>query len=94
MNTQTNTSMKARFATLWLVTLVSLCFAPASATAALFTGLFAFGDSLTDAGNTSLATGGAQPGAAYYNGRYSNGPVWVEQFAAQLALPAPTPCLA
>lgn len=85
--------MKLRFLSLRFTALISLCIAPASATAALFTGIFAFGDSLTDTGNTSLATGGANPGAAYYNGRYSNGPVWVERLAAHLGLPAPTPSL-
>ncbi len=40
--------------------------APLPATAAtIFTGLFAFGDSLTDAGNTNPATAGALPGAGY-----------------------------
>jgi outer membrane lipase/esterase len=65
-----------------------------AARAANFTGIFAFGDSLTDTGNTSLATGGALPGASYYNGRYSNGPVWLERFAGYVGLPAPTPSLA
>ena len=64
------------------------------ARAALFTGLYAFGDSLTDTGNTSLASGGASPGAAYFNGRYSNGPVWLEGMATYLGMAAPTPALA
>ena len=86
--------MKRRLFTLRLAALVSLCAVPATSTAALFTGIFAFGDSLTDAGNTSLATGGALPGAAYFNGRYSNGPVWVEGLAGHLGLAAPAPSLA
>jgi outer membrane lipase/esterase len=57
------------------------------------TNIFTFGDSLTDVGNTSLATGGLRPGPDYYNGRYSNGPVWVETFAGLLQLPAPTTSL-
>ncbi|MFN0130417.1 MAG: SGNH/GDSL hydrolase family protein [Verrucomicrobiales bacterium] len=64
-----------------------------AATAAQFSGLYVFGDSLSDVGNTSLATGGALPGPAYYNGRYSNGPVWVESLAASLSLPLLTPSL-
>ncbi len=53
-----------------------------------------FGDSLSDTGNFSLATGGTLPPASlYYNGRFSNGPVWVEHLAEQLGMPAPTPNL-
>ena len=85
--------MKLTFITLPCAALVSFCLATASAPAALFTGIFAFGDSLTDAGNTNLATGGALPGAGYYNGRYSNGPVWVERLAGELGMTAPTPSL-
>ncbi len=39
----------------------------------------AFGDSLSDNGNFFAATG--QPPAPYFNGRFSNGPNWVEQLA-------------
>lgn len=38
--------------------------------------LYAFGDSLSDDGNLYKLTG--QPPAPYYEGRFSNGPVWVE----------------
>lgn len=44
--------------------------------------LFVFGDSLSDTGNVFASSGGAYPGAPYYNGRFSNGPVWVEKFAS------------
>lgn len=60
---------------------------------AAFSGIFAFGDSLTDTGNTSLASGGASPGASYYAGRYSNGPVWIERMASYLGMPAPASSL-
>lgn len=43
-----------------------------------------FGDSLSDTGNTSNATFGLFPGSDYWNGRFSNGPVWVENFATTL----------
>jgi phospholipase/lecithinase/hemolysin len=55
------------------------------------TGIVSFGDSLTDTGNLFAATG--QPGAPYYEGRFSNGPVWVEYLANQLGVAAPTPSL-
>lgn len=38
--------------------------------------LYAFGDSLSDNGNLFKLTG--KPPAPYYQGRFSNGPVWVE----------------
>jgi phospholipase/lecithinase/hemolysin len=70
--------------------------------------LYVFGDSLSDTGNLFLLTGGTNgsvftpdpsqsprlPTPPYYNGRASNGPVWIEQFAALLGLPAPQPVVA
>ena len=44
-----------------------------------------YGDSLSDNGNLFAATG--QPGLPYYGGRFSNGPVAVEQMAASLQVP-------
>ncbi|GAN80310.1 autotransporter domain-containing protein [Acidocella aminolytica] len=38
--------------------------------------LYVFGDSLSDNGNLYKLTG--QPPAPYYEGRFSNGPIWVE----------------
>ncbi len=64
--------------------------APAVAHAVPFSDLFFFGDSLSDSGNVYRATGHALPGSAqpYAPGRYSDGPVWTEQFAALLGRPA------
>ena len=47
--------------------------------------IFVYGDSLSDNGNLYAATG--YPPPPYYNGRFSNGPVAVEQLAAQLSSP-------
>ncbi len=66
--------------------LVSLFFA-AAASAATYTQVIAFGDSLSDNGNLFADTGGAVPPAPYWNGRFSNGPVWVEGLAASLGVP-------
>lgn len=55
-----------------------------SAGAALFGNIVAFGDSLTHNGNlyaATEATGGIPPAPSYSNGRFSNGPVWVEYLA-------------
>ena len=68
---------------------LALLSAASSAHAQAFTRLINFGDSLTDVGNTSDQTFGFSPGGDYYNGRYSNGPVWAETFARDLNLPAP-----
>lgn len=63
----------------------SLAAVPASAG---FTSLTVFGDSLSDTGNVRVATGGAVPTAPYFNGRFSDGPVWIDVLAAGLGLPA------
>jgi phospholipase/lecithinase/hemolysin len=57
-----------------------------------YTGLVAFGDSLTDTGNRYAATGGTDPASPPYDhGRWTDGPVWIEYLAAWLKVPAPTP---
>lgn len=49
--------------------------------------LYIFGDSLSDTGNIYRATGGAYPSSPpYFQGRYSNGLVWVEYLASGLKL--------
>ncbi len=57
---------------------------PAPASAA-YTGMYAFGDSLSDTGNVTLAAG--VPIAPYAPGRFSNGKVWVESVAFGLGVP-------
>jgi outer membrane lipase/esterase len=49
--------------------------------------LYVFGDSYCDVGNISIATQGAEPGPYYFNGRFSNGPLWVDHVAGFLGLP-------
>lgn len=50
--------------------------------------LVVFGDSLSDTGTVFRATGGLYPSdPPYFQGRYSNGRVWVEYLAEQLGLP-------
>ncbi len=57
-----------------------------SAEAANYSAIYAFGDSLSDAGNVYAATSGAQPASPYFNGHYSNGVTWVENLATDLNL--------
>ncbi|QDU54657.1 SGNH/GDSL hydrolase family protein [Aeoliella mucimassa] len=56
-----------------------------------FSNLFFFGDSLSDVGNTSGATWGVVPGSDYYNGRFSNGPVYSELLYQQFGFGTLTP---
>lgn len=72
-----------------LVLVLSLAAAfPGVSMADSFTSLTIFGDSLSDTGNLHVATGGSQPGSPYWDGRFSNGPVWVEHLALDLGLEA------
>lgn len=58
---------------------------PLKATAASFSQLYVFGDSLSDTGNLFQATG-IPPSPPYYEGRASNGPLWVDYLANDLGL--------
>ena len=56
-----------------------------------FSNLYFFGDSLSDTGNLFAASGGFPGGPypqspSYFDGRFSNGPVWAEYFAGALGL--------
>ena len=66
----------------------------ASAPASAYTRLFAFGDSLSDAGNDYIVDGGTDPVAPYYAGHFSNGPTWVEDLSLKLGLATLRPSLA
>lgn len=61
---------------------------PISAQVPTFKNIYVFGDSLSDTGNFFKATGGTRPASLpYYQGRFSNGPVWPEYLAQQLQVP-------
>ena len=59
-----------------------------------YTALFAFGDSLSDAGNDYLIDGGTDPVSPYYQGHFSNGLTWVEDLSNMLGLGTLKPSLA
>jgi phospholipase/lecithinase/hemolysin len=68
-----------------LVLVVAMWSVSAVTHAAPFSVVAVFGDSLSDNGNLFAAA--AQPGAPYFQGRRSDGPVAVEQLAAALGTP-------
>jgi cholinesterase len=68
-----------------LSVILALLSISSAAFAAPPTSVVVYGDSLSDNGNLYQATG--EPGAPYYNGRRSNGPVAVEQLASALNVP-------
>ena len=59
-----------------------------------YTALFAFGDSLSDAGNDWIVDGHTDPVSPYYQGHFSNGPTWVEDLSNMLGLGTLSPSLA
>jgi phospholipase/lecithinase/hemolysin len=66
-----------------------------AAPGAPYSAMYAFGDSLTDTGNVSLATLGMVPVSPPYADRsFTNGPVWAQDLAQSLGLPALKPSLA
>ncbi len=71
------------------IVLAALGLSAACAAAGPFSDLFVFGDSLSDVGNVSQATQGLVPGPFYDEGRFSNGPVYVEALAEGLGLGPP-----
>jgi outer membrane lipase/esterase len=52
-----------------------------------FAHVYAFGDSLTDTGRFYALSGGVAPAAPNWQGRYSNGEVWIEQLMPMLGMP-------
>lgn len=59
-----------------------------------YSAVYAFGDSLSDAGNVAAGTLHKVPAAPYDDGRFTNGPVWVQDLSQDLGLPALKPSLA
>ncbi len=54
--------------------------------------LVVFGDSFSDVGNLSLSDGNIEtPSPPYYDGRFSNGPIWVDTLASYMGDPALQP---
>jgi phospholipase/lecithinase/hemolysin len=87
--TNLNVSPRLPAAVSWgrlLVVLLALTLSLAGKTTS-FSTMIVFGDSLSDTGRLyALTDGGFPMERAYWNGRQSNGPVWVEYLANRLLL--------
>src|SRR6476659_6485546 len=74
-----------QFLRLSLLLVIEAVFA-CTAAAGPFSNLVVFGDSLSDVGNIAQAPFINEPGPYYWNGRFSNGPVYAETLATGLGL--------
>ncbi|KAA6465171.1 SGNH/GDSL hydrolase family protein [Acidobacteria bacterium AB60] len=79
--------MRLPVRTLALIGSCALATLSASAQQPAYSAIYAFGDSAVDVGNAFLATGGQNPAPPYFNGHFSNGPIWIEHLAGSLGLP-------
>jgi phospholipase/lecithinase/hemolysin len=79
--------MNKRIWILTMATFLGLASSAAQGETPKYDNLYVFGDSYCDVGNLFTATGGAEPAAPYYNGRFSNGPIWLDHVAGFLGLP-------
>jgi phospholipase/lecithinase/hemolysin len=78
--------LKSRFGILLSLTCLLAVQIPTNADPVPFSRIVVFGDSLSDTGNFYRLTGGRVPPAPYSNGRFSNGPLWVEYLAGDLGM--------
>ena len=70
-----------------ILTCMALSVVAARAAAPKYDAIYVFGDSYCDVGNIYLATDKIVPPPPYYDGRFSNGPIWVEHVAGAMGLP-------
>ncbi|WP_119458852.1 SGNH/GDSL hydrolase family protein [Rhodospirillaceae bacterium SYSU D60014] len=66
--------------------MASVVMIPLAASATPYSDLVVFGESLADTGNVFTFTGIIPPSPPYFDGRFSNGPVYVDQVAGSLGL--------
>ncbi|KAJ3110672.1 hypothetical protein HDU96_006383 [Phlyctochytrium bullatum] len=79
-------SQSKRIRNLLLAASLACLASGASAQSTIFTNVVAFGDSYSDSGNVYRSTGNSYPASPpYWQGRFSNGPTWVENLAANLS---------
>ncbi len=76
-----------RFRSSFIAFLFFVCCTVRAFAAQSYSAIYVFGDSYCDTGNIALATKGAKPlSPPYYQGRFSNGPIWVEHLAGTFKL--------
>jgi len=80
-------SIRSLSCVITLVLLLAFHPVAANATAPVYDAIYVFGDSYCDVGNIFILTGGAKPAAPYFNGRFSDGPLWVDHIASARNLP-------
>ena len=66
---------------------LAICALAIAASGYAYDKIIVFGDSLSDMGNLNSGSLGLQPGSDYYQGRFSNGLVWVERWATRAGVP-------
>lgn len=85
----TRTMTTRAFALLAILVTTSVAVWPsaARATPADYTGLYVFGDSLSDVGNVLGISGDTvPPPQTYYQGRFSNGSIWADRLSQKMGL--------
>jgi outer membrane lipase/esterase len=70
-----------------LAAALPLALTSAASGAPRYDAIYVFGDSYCDVGNIYIATSHAIPPPPYYQGRFSNGPIWIEHVASAMGLP-------
>lgn len=71
-----------------LFTVAAAALGSVPAQAGPYSSLTVFGDSLSDVGNIKILAPANVPSPPYFNGRFSDGPNWIDVLAAGLGLPA------
>lgn len=79
--------MRSRASRVLSALALTTVFSASAASAAPFSAMYVFGDSLSDTGNVFTFSLGTFPLPPYYNGRFSNGPLWIDRLADGLGLP-------
>jgi phospholipase/lecithinase/hemolysin len=88
-------SLHAIAAGLPALALAAALAAPTMAQAGRYPAVYVFGDSLSDAGNDWIGTQRAEPiSPPYSDGRFSNGPVWVQRLTLMFGVKPLKPFLA
>jgi phospholipase/lecithinase/hemolysin len=77
-----------------LTMLLALAVQPICVSAGTISDLVVFGDSLSDAGNAYQASESTDPAPPYWEGRFSNGPVWVSRYSYLIGVTDPVRSLA